>query len=77
MVSDAAPSRDGRKQLAGYFKPEVIRALKQLAMNRDTTIQCLMAEAINDLFEKNGLQRLADEAPRPRGGAAQRARRNG
>lgn len=69
------PSRHGQKQLAGYFSPDVVRTLKRLAIDRETTVQSLLAQAINDLFEKHGYSRLANEQPLPRGGAAQRIRR--
>ncbi|HXZ03046.1 MAG TPA: ribbon-helix-helix domain-containing protein [Stellaceae bacterium] len=69
------PSRSGQKQLAGYFSLEVVRTLKRLAVDRETTVQSLLAQAINDLFEKHGYARLANEQPLPRGGAAQRLRR--
>jgi hypothetical protein len=74
-LSGTAPSRLGQKQLAGYFSPDVVRALKRLALDRETTVQSLLAQAINDLLEKHGQSRLANEQPLPRGGAAQRARR--
>ncbi len=50
------------------------RALKGLALEQDTTVQTLLARAINDLLEKHGHGRPASEAPLPRGGAPQLAR---
>jgi|JI8StandDraft_2_1071088.scaffolds.fasta_scaffold85479_2 hypothetical protein len=73
-MPDHATARSTRKQIAGYFEPEVARALRRLAMDRDTTQQALLAEALNDLFVKHGMARLADETPLPRGGAALKAR---
>lgn len=73
-MPDHATVRSTRKQIAGYFEPEVARALRRLAMDRDTTQQALLAEALNDLFAKHGMARLADEKPLPRGGAAIKAR---
>jgi len=66
--------RKGLRQIGGWFEPVVIRMLKRLAAERDATHQVLLAEALNDLFEKHGLTRVADEQQRPRGGAAQKAR---
>lgn len=43
-------------------------------MEQDVTMQHLLCQAINDLFEKNGLTRMADEDMLPRGGAAHKAR---
>jgi hypothetical protein len=52
--NDVPPSRRGKKIVSGYFDPAVSRQLKQLALDRDTTVQALMAEALNGLFEKYG-----------------------
>lgn len=46
------PSRQGKKAIAGHFDPAVSKQLKQLALEQDTTVQDLLAEALNDLFEK-------------------------
>lgn len=46
------PSRQGKKAIAGHFDPAVSKQLKQLALEQDTTVQALLAEALNDLFEK-------------------------
>ena len=74
-ATSRAPSREGRKPIAGYFSPEVVRELKKLAVEKDVTLQTLLAVAINDLFERHGKNRLADESPLPRGGAAHHATR--
>ncbi len=68
-------ARDGRRQIGGYFDPIDVKTLKRLAAERDATHQVLIAEALNDLFEKHGLKRVADETQLPRGGAAIKARR--
>jgi hypothetical protein len=67
-------SRVGKRVISGYFDAAVARALKGLAVEQDTTVQALLARAINDLLERNGKGRPASEAPLPRGGAAQLAR---
>jgi hypothetical protein len=41
-----------KKTLIGYFDPGVVKQMKQIALDRDTTIQNLLREAINDLFRK-------------------------
>ncbi len=69
-ASSRAPSREGRIPIAGYFSLDVVRELKKLAVEKDVTLQALLAIAINDLFERHGRSRLADESPLPRGGAA-------
>lgn len=45
-------SRRGLKVISGHFDPAVSRQFKQLALERDDTVQGLLAEAINDLFTK-------------------------
>lgn len=72
----ASEMRNGLRQIGGWFEPIVVRTLKRLAAERDATHQVLLSEALNDLFEKHGLQRVADEQQRPRGGAASKARRS-
>jgi hypothetical protein len=45
-------SRRGLKVISGHFDPAVSRQFRQLALEHDTTVQGLLAEAINDLFVK-------------------------
>jgi len=47
-------SREGKKMIAGHFNPEVSKQLKQLALEKDSNVQALLGEAINDLFIKYG-----------------------
>ena len=56
------PGRAGKTNVTGYFPPEVKRQLRLLAAEQDTTIQNLLATALNDLFAKHGKPELA---PRP------------
>jgi Antitoxin-like ribbon-helix-helix len=44
------PGRVGTKPITGHFPKQVRDELKKLAIERDTTLQLLMAEAFNDLF---------------------------
>jgi len=48
-----APSRLGKKALIGYFDPGVSKQLKQMALDKDRTVQDLLSEALNDLFQKH------------------------
>jgi hypothetical protein len=48
-----APSRIGKKAIIGYFDPGVSKQLKQLALDKDVTIQDLLSEALNELFQKH------------------------
>jgi hypothetical protein len=53
------PGRDGKSNVTGYFPPEVKKQLRILAAERSTTIQELLAEALNDLFAKHGKPEIA------------------
>src|SRR6266446_4091756 len=48
------PGRAQKSNVTGYFPPAVKKQLRMLAAERDTTIQALLAEAMNDLFAKYG-----------------------
>jgi hypothetical protein len=54
----AAPPRQhagrGTKQVAAHFPAEVAWQLRELAVERPTTVQALIGEALNDLFQKHG-----------------------
>jgi len=52
------PSRDGRRFLGGHFDPKVVRQMKMLAAEEDTTTQALLEEAIDMLFVKKGRGRI-------------------
>jgi hypothetical protein len=54
-----APSRSGKRQVTLWFDPAVVKQLKQIALDEDTTIQALGAEAFNDLFAKRRKPRIA------------------
>lgn len=47
-------SRQGRKQIAGFFTPEMSLALHMLARRQGRSLQALMAEAFNDVLRKHG-----------------------
>jgi len=53
------PSRAGKKTIAGHFDPAVSRQLRRVALEEDSSVQELLREAINDLFEKKHKPRLA------------------
>jgi hypothetical protein len=53
------PSREGKKPVTGFFEPAVSRQLKRLGLDRDCTLQELLQEAINDLFQKHELPPIA------------------
>jgi hypothetical protein len=44
------------------INPEGLKALRQLALDRDTTVQALMIEAVNDLLRKYRRRPVAQTA---------------
>ena len=44
------PSRQGKKAISGHFDKDVHRQLKVLALEKDTSIQNLLSQALNALF---------------------------
>lgn len=55
------PVRDGRRFMGGHFDPKVIKHMKHLAVEEDTTTQALLEEAIDLLFLKKGKGRIIHE----------------
>ena len=53
------PGRAGTKLIGGHFPPEVSTQLRILAAEENTTIQALLAEALDDLFVKKGKKRIS------------------
>jgi hypothetical protein len=47
-------SREGRKQIAGFFSPDMSLAMHMLARRQGRSLQHLMAEAFNDVLRKHG-----------------------
>lgn len=54
-----AKTRQATKQVAGHFPEEVSWQLRELAVERRTSVQSLLGEALNDLFRKYGKPELA------------------
>ena len=52
--SSGPASREGRKQIAGFFTPEMSFAMHMLARRQGRSLQALMAEAFNDVLRKHG-----------------------
>ena len=51
--------RDGRQFIAAHVLPEAAKQFKLLVVQHDKTTQDMLIEAINDLFAKYGLSRIA------------------
>lgn len=50
---------DGRRGILVRARPEAWKALKQVALDGDRTLQDVMTEAINDVLTKHGKSPLA------------------
>ena len=53
-------SREGRKQIAGFFSPEMSLSMHMLARRQGRSLQALMAEAFNDVLRKHGESPVGD-----------------
>jgi hypothetical protein len=56
----APSSRSGRVLIGGHFAPEVQTALKIIAAEERTTLQALLAEAINTVFARRQKPEIAE-----------------
>lgn len=54
-------SRAGRQFIAAHVLPEAAKQFKLLALQQDRSVKDLLIEAINDLFAKYGMSRIADK----------------
>lgn len=54
-----AATRAGKKKVTATLDPAVHKQLKSLAVDRDTTTEALLTEAIADLLAKHGINRSA------------------
>lgn len=53
------PARQGKKAIAFWVDPIAAKQLRTLALREDRTVQDFMLEALDDLFAKHGMHRLA------------------
>ncbi len=58
-TTQTKPGRDGRQFIAAHVLPDAAKQFKLLAVQNDKTTQDLLIEAINDLFAKYDLSRIA------------------
>ena len=54
------PKKTERRLIGGHFAPEVQQQVRVIAAKQDITIQSLLTEALNDLFEKHDCPRIAE-----------------
>ena len=55
-----SPSRVGKRAAVAWLEPEAVKQLNMIAIQRDTQVQHILVEAINDWFARNGLPRFDD-----------------
>ena len=61
LSNDQVPaSRQGRKAVSGYFRPEMSFALHMLARRQNRSLQAVMAEAFDDILRKHGESPIGD-----------------
>lgn len=53
------PSRQGKKQIAGYFTKDVHYQLKLISLETGKSIQVLLGESLNHLFNQHGKPPIA------------------
>jgi hypothetical protein len=54
-------SRQGSRHVGGYFDPAVVRQLKQITVDEDSTLQQLLAESIDLLFQSRRMPTIAQK----------------
>lgn len=57
--SEKRTGREGQQFIAAHVNKEAAKQFKLLVVQQDKTTQDLLIEAINDIFAKNGLSRIA------------------
>ena len=57
-----SPGRNERKHIGGYFDPSVSKQLRHLAVEENSTVQQLLEEALDLLFQARGKPRIT-QAP--------------
>lgn len=60
----ARPSRKSTKHVGGYFDPTVSRQLREIALEEDSTVQALLGEAIDMLFQSRRRPTIASKPPK-------------
>lgn len=56
MVVGPADKKDGRVQVLVRMTPVERKALRQIALDQDTTVQALVEESIRDLLSRHGIK---------------------
>lgn len=53
-------ARQDKTMIAGYFTPDLARAVKMLAVERGVTVQSLIGEGLDDVLRKHGKHPLGE-----------------
>lgn len=61
----ARPSRKSTKHVGGYFDPTVSKQLRQIALEEDSSVQALLGEAIDMLFQSRRRPTIASKPKKP------------
>ncbi len=56
------PSRQGVKHIGGYFDPVVSKQLRTIAVDEDSSVQSLLGEALDMLFQSRGKPMIAKKS---------------
>ena len=54
-----AKTREGKRVATVYLEHEALRQLQKVAFDEETTIQALLVEGVNAVFERRRLSRIA------------------
>ena len=57
----ARPSRKSTKHVGGYFDPAVSKQLRQIALEEDSSLQALLGEALDMLFQSRRKPTIASK----------------
>ncbi len=55
------PVRKGMKHVGGYFSPEVSKQLRRIALEEDSSVQSLLAEALDMIFQSRKKPMIAQK----------------
>ena len=58
-VTKAPPSRAGKRLVAAFVDPEVLKQFRLLVLENDSTIQETLVKLINEYFKRHGKPPLA------------------
>jgi hypothetical protein len=58
----ARPSRKSTKHIGGYFEPAVSKQLRGIALEEDSSVQALLGEAIDMLFQSRRKPTIASKS---------------